>query len=168
MDENEYFHFFLFYHLPMNYYHILDISHNASQQEIKKKYRALAIQHHPDKNNGNDLYFKQINEAYQILSNSRKRANYDFLIRQPIPTSSVQKKYTQPTTTNKNQREPIRAKRYDEFTQKEKDDLEKRQVRYYKKNDQRFVKYVTVSMICFVVFVSTICYIHYLMNPNKY
>lgn len=152
----------------MNYYHILGISQNASQQEIKKKYRALAIQHHPDKNNGNDLYFKQVNEAYQTLSNSKKRANYDFFLKHPIYTPPIQKHKPTKKNTNNGYEEPIRAKRYDEFTDQEKVDLEKRRVKYYKKSDKKFVKYVIISVSCFFLLIVIISYYDYINNINKY
>jgi molecular chaperone DnaJ len=60
-----------------DYYKILGIEKNASDEEIKKAYRKLAHQYHPDKANGNAEKFKEINEAYQVLSNKEKRAQYD-------------------------------------------------------------------------------------------
>ncbi|PIR70520.1 MAG: molecular chaperone DnaJ [Candidatus Niyogibacteria bacterium CG10_big_fil_rev_8_21_14_0_10_42_19] len=60
-----------------DYYNILGISKTASKEEIKKAYRKLAHEHHPDKNSGTDAKFKEINEAYQVLSNEKKRAEYD-------------------------------------------------------------------------------------------
>ncbi|PIT97193.1 hypothetical protein COT77_02910 [Candidatus Berkelbacteria bacterium CG10_big_fil_rev_8_21_14_0_10_41_12] len=59
-----------------DYYKILGVSKNASSDEIKKAYRKLAMQHHPDRG-GEDKEFKKINEAYQILSDPQKRAQYD-------------------------------------------------------------------------------------------
>lgn len=61
----------------MDYYKILGINKNASEEEIKKAYRKLAHQYHPDRPNGNETKFKEINEAYQVLSNKEKRAQYD-------------------------------------------------------------------------------------------
>lgn len=63
--------------MSMDYYKILGVSKNASEDDIKKAYRKLAHQHHPDKNGGDDKKFKEINEAYQVLSNKEKRAQYD-------------------------------------------------------------------------------------------
>lgn len=60
-----------------DYYKILGVEQSASEEEIKKAYRRLAHQHHPDKNGGNEQRFKEINEAYQILSDGEKRAQYD-------------------------------------------------------------------------------------------
>lgn len=59
-----------------DYYKILGVSRNASQEEIKKAYRRLAHKYHPDKG-GDEKKFKEINEAYQVLGNKEKRAQYD-------------------------------------------------------------------------------------------
>jgi molecular chaperone DnaJ len=59
-----------------DYYQILGVSRDASEDEIKKAYRKLAHKYHPDKG-GDEKKFKEINEAYQILSNKEKRAQYD-------------------------------------------------------------------------------------------
>lgn len=62
-----------------DHYQTLGISKNASQDEIKKAYKKLAKQYHPDlnKDSGSEDKFKEINEAYQILGNEEKRAQYD-------------------------------------------------------------------------------------------
>ncbi|MDD5606275.1 MAG: molecular chaperone DnaJ [Candidatus Pacebacteria bacterium] len=60
-----------------DYYKILGIDKNASSEEIKKAYRKLAHQYHPDKRTGDENKFKEINEAYQILSDKEKRSQYD-------------------------------------------------------------------------------------------
>lgn len=62
-----------------DYYKILGVAKSASQQEIKKAYRKLALQYHPDKNKGKESEekFKEINHAYEILSDSQKRQQYD-------------------------------------------------------------------------------------------
>ena len=59
-----------------DYYQILGISRNASGEEIRKAFHKLAHQYHPDKG-GDEKKFKEINEAYQVLSNKDKRAQYD-------------------------------------------------------------------------------------------
>lgn len=59
-----------------NYYEILGIDKGADQSDIKKAYRELSKQHHPDKG-GDEEKFKEINEAYSVLSNPDKRADYD-------------------------------------------------------------------------------------------
>jgi molecular chaperone DnaJ len=60
-----------------DYYKILGIEKSASDEEIKKAYRRLAHQHHPDKAGGDEGKFKEINEAYQVLSDKTKRDQYD-------------------------------------------------------------------------------------------
>lgn len=60
-----------------DYYKILGIEKNATDKEIKKAYRKLALKYHPDKPNGNEEKFKKIAQAYDILSDKEKRQNYD-------------------------------------------------------------------------------------------
>jgi molecular chaperone DnaJ len=62
--------------MAKDYYAILGVSKNASEDEIKKAFRRLAHEHHPDKG-GEDQKFKDINEAYQVLSDKKKRQVYD-------------------------------------------------------------------------------------------
>ncbi|RJR31672.1 molecular chaperone DnaJ [Candidatus Parcubacteria bacterium] len=63
--------------MSKDYYNILGIGKNASPDEIKKAYRKLAHQYHPDKQGGDEQKFKEINEAYQVLGNPEKRQQYD-------------------------------------------------------------------------------------------
>lgn len=60
-----------------NYYDILGVSKNASFDEIKKAYRKLSLKYHPDKTGGEDSKFKEINEAYSVLSDQPQREMYD-------------------------------------------------------------------------------------------
>ncbi|MDD5318977.1 MAG: DnaJ domain-containing protein, partial [Candidatus Pacebacteria bacterium] len=60
-----------------DYYKILGVEKNASEDEIKKAFRKQAHIHHPDKGGGDEKKFKEINEAYTVLSNPQKRRNYD-------------------------------------------------------------------------------------------
>jgi len=60
-----------------NYYDILGVSKSASQDDIKKAFRKKAHEFHPDKGNGNADKFKEVNEAYQVLSDQQKRQQYD-------------------------------------------------------------------------------------------
>lgn len=60
-----------------DYYQVLGISRNASQDDIKKAYRKLAHQYHPDKSGGSEEKFKEVSEAYQILSDEKRRSQYD-------------------------------------------------------------------------------------------
>jgi curved DNA-binding protein len=65
-----------------DYYQILGVPRNASAEDIKKAYRKLAMQYHPDRNPGDkqaEERFKEMNEAYQVLSDPQKRTRYDQL-----------------------------------------------------------------------------------------
>ena len=70
-----------------DYYNVLGVDENASQDEIKKAYRKLSLIHHPDKNQGNldaETKFKKINEAYQIVGDENERKQYDMKRRNPF------------------------------------------------------------------------------------
>jgi len=76
-----------------DYYKILGVPRNATQEEIKKAYRRLALKYHPDRNKGNkeaEEKFKEINEAYAVLSDPEKRRQYDML-----GAEGFQKKFSQ-------------------------------------------------------------------------
>ena len=60
-----------------DYYNILGVEKNASNDDIKKAFHKLAFKYHPDKSGGDDKKFKEINEAYQVLSNDQKKSQYD-------------------------------------------------------------------------------------------
>lgn len=60
-----------------DYYEVLGVSKSASADEIKKAFRRLAVQYHPDKEGGSEEKFKEINEAYDVLKDAQKRQRYD-------------------------------------------------------------------------------------------
>ena len=85
----------------MNYYQILGLQRDVSQEEIKKAYRRIAKQYHPDSNPGNreaEKKFKEASEAYEVLSNEEKRKNYDHKLttqwNKPKPTKTAENKTT--------------------------------------------------------------------------
>ncbi|HEY4515823.1 MAG TPA: DnaJ C-terminal domain-containing protein [Candidatus Paceibacterota bacterium] len=63
--------------MAKNYYDILGVQKKASKDEIKKAFRKLAHQYHPDKSGGSADKFKEVNEAYSVLSDDKKRSQYD-------------------------------------------------------------------------------------------
>lgn len=63
--------------MSKDYYKILGVDKNASSDEVKKAFRKLAHEYHPDKAGGSEEKFKEINEAYQVLGDEKKRAKYD-------------------------------------------------------------------------------------------
>ena len=63
--------------MNQDYYNILGVDKGASKEEIKKAFYKLAHKYHPDKKGGNEAKFKQVNEAYQVLSDDGKRSKYD-------------------------------------------------------------------------------------------
>ncbi|GHU46971.1 hypothetical protein FACS1894218_0420 [Bacilli bacterium] len=62
-----------------DYYEILGIPKSATPDEIKRAFRRLAMQYHPDRNKASDAEakFKEVNEAYEVLSDTSKRSTYD-------------------------------------------------------------------------------------------
>ena len=63
--------------MSKDYYKTLGVDKSASKDEIKKAFRKMAHEHHPDKTGGDDKKFKEVNEAYSVLSDDSKRAQYD-------------------------------------------------------------------------------------------
>lgn len=60
-----------------DYYEVLGLTKSATADEIKRAYRKLAMQHHPDKHGGDDRQFKELSEAYEVLKDTQKRQQYD-------------------------------------------------------------------------------------------
>ncbi len=60
-----------------DYYEILGLPRNASKDDIKKAFRKIAHKYHPDKKGGDPEKFKEASEAYSVLSDDKKRAEYD-------------------------------------------------------------------------------------------
>ena len=63
-----------------DYYEVLGLSKGASAEDLKKAYRKMAMQYHPDRNPGDssaDEKFREVNEAYDVLKDEQKRAAYD-------------------------------------------------------------------------------------------
>ncbi|HAS34715.1 TPA: molecular chaperone DnaJ, partial [Candidatus Peribacteria bacterium] len=66
--------------MPRDYYEVLGVARDASSEDIKKAYRRLSKELHPDKHQGDkqaEQKFKEVNEAYEVLSDASKRGRYD-------------------------------------------------------------------------------------------
>src|SRR5438270_10203437 len=66
--------------MPRDYYEVLGVARDASEADIKKAYRKLARKYHPDRNPGDkqaETNFKEVQDAYDVLSDKTKRAQYD-------------------------------------------------------------------------------------------
>ena len=77
---------FLYNEKTMNFYEILGVQKNSTPEEIKKAYRAKALEYHPDRNPDNaeaERKFKEVNNAYEVLSDPKKRQSYDFSLENP-------------------------------------------------------------------------------------
>lgn len=78
-----------------DYYKILEVEEKASQDEIKKSYRRLAAQYHPDKNPQGEEKFKEIAEAYETLGNPDKRTEYDNRGNNPFQGTAYEQMFSQ-------------------------------------------------------------------------
>lgn len=162
-----------------DYYKILEISPAASYAEIKKSYRRLALQYHPDKNFGSQLYeakFKEIKEAYEILSDTNQRQAYNSTRKtqaeapkKKTTTSQITPDYILNQVTDFRKKvsalDPDRANKPALFQHIEKL-LARKHIAILKQNNDsklnkriinellycsRFLPYVYVSQICFLL-----------------
>lgn len=88
----------------INYYNVLGIDQNASDEQIKKAFKKLALKYHPDRNIGNsstEESFKIVNEAYQVLSDAKKKARHDLEINYSKRKSEIYQTTYPPTKSKK-------------------------------------------------------------------
>lgn len=85
------------YNAAINYYKVLGISEKANQNDIKKAFRTLAKKYHPDSTKGKEEQFKEINEAYQVLSDESIKQEYD-----QVRSANTQSQSYQQSSPNQN------------------------------------------------------------------
>ncbi|MCX6295484.1 MAG: DnaJ domain-containing protein [Bacteroidetes bacterium] len=115
-----------------NYYILLEVKSNATFDEIKISYRALAKKYHPDKNIGNkaaEEYFKEIQQAYTVLSNPEKRKKYDLKFSYYNKTQAQKREYaTGPQYTSGSAYQYTQQKTQTKKTPEKKDNTESWQI----------------------------------------
>ncbi|MDH5380253.1 MAG: DnaJ domain-containing protein [Cyclobacteriaceae bacterium] len=135
-----------------DYYSILNISQNATEDDIKKSYKRLALKYHPDKNPNNliaEEHFKLINEAYQVLSNKDKKAQYDNMLLYNSYSGST---HTTTYTTSPKKR-------------REKPKYHTRRVNY--KFDNEYFRIQRIIVVIFVVMVGSAYLLSYIKQYYK-
>lgn len=127
--------------LNQNYYTILEVNPSATAAEIKAAYKKLARQYHPDKHQGNRLFeekFKVINEAYQVLSDDKKRAMYDSRLQyQTVQLRAMQQQQTR-------YQAPLRTRKPASYTERYYRNIPKRQ---FQRKDIKIIVGVFVGII---------------------
>jgi curved DNA-binding protein CbpA len=135
--------------MELNFYEILGINKNASEEEMKAAFKSLAKKYHPDKHAGNPVYeehFKKINSAYQVLSDPKKRERYNLKL-----FYQSQKKFSTPSPSVTRQQAPQKMRptynpKPDEFTKQQK------------------IKYGFISLFGIVVFITGAYFFYNYMN----
>lgn len=103
-----------------NYYEILGVAKDATGEEIKKVFRRLARQYHPDLNPGNKAaedQFKSINEAYEVLSDPEKRSQYDQFMRFWSGKKATKKPTTRTSNSNSSDFDPGQYSNFNDFVE---------------------------------------------------
>jgi DnaJ-domain-containing protein 1 len=112
-----------------DYYYILGVENTANQETVKQAYRKLSIKFHPDKNDGDKFFeerFKEIQEAYENLSDDKKRRDYDFKFK-------TKTHYTRNTTTSNPIDDWWKKEQIQEEEKKNQEDLKRSKIYYTSK-----------------------------------
>lgn len=152
-----------------DYYYILGISENANNSEIKTAYRKLSLKFHPDKNNGEKYFeerFKEIQDAYEILSDSIKRKNYN-----------IELNRYRSSRTNKNKEEDELKRKYSEELRRKEEEIRNEYQAKEKKLKEEFEKIKAKSknnninlsfrLIFIILFVSSLILFQIYKHFNK-
>lgn len=145
-----------------NYYIILGVKNTASSEEIKQAFRKLAKQYHPDKNHGNNSaeeFFKEVQEAYSVLSDYEKRKNYDLKFAYANTYQQVKNKNHTPYTGNAYQyaQQQAQARRERQYRQPEQ--AQKEMVKEHKSGTDPYLFIISIVvailLLLFIVFYSS-------------
>jgi curved DNA-binding protein CbpA len=145
-----------------NYYIILGVRNTASSEEIKQAFRKLAKQYHPDKNLGNnnaEEFFKEVQEAYAILSDYEKRKKYDLKFAYANTYQQVKNKSHAPYTGNAYQyaQQQTQAKREQHYRQPQQHQRET--VKEHKSGTDPYLFIISIIvailLLLFIVFYSS-------------
>lgn len=127
--------------MKKTYYSVLGIETNATQEEIKSAFRKLAKRYHPDnKETGNEAKFKEIIEAYDVLSDLEKRKKYDSSLRINDPTFSSSSDTSSTVPKTKTYHQYTSYTRTREESESDYDELIKDILRKYRKAGQSYKK----------------------------
>ena len=141
-----------------NYYDILGLQKNATQEEIKQAYRKLSLKFHPDKNDGDKFLeemFKNINEANEILSDTSKRKSFDFTLNNNnsnYQNTNSSNNYSNPTA----QKPKVDYQKINSLTMiyfEKQDFAKKRQYEFQKAENISKPKNITISKILWIILI---------------
>ncbi len=144
----------------MSLYDVLGVSANADQSQIKRQFRKLALQLHPDKTRGNKVLeerFKRVNEAYQVLSDPVRRRNYDFRLSYTNYQTRPQPSKKRESKQKKQEPKP-NAPHQTQYTEEQKRQWEQRRARNIKRQDRKFIRNlsVTVGSVLFLAMIGVV------------
>jgi curved DNA-binding protein CbpA len=158
----------------INYYDTLNLKPDCTPEDIKKAYRKLSIKFHPDKNDGDEYFtdmFRKINDANEILSNTAKRADYDWKLKnfnlnsnpQPEPKAEPNRNTTTPHSNNR-ARERLIKLTEDYLAKKEIE--EKKLQEFQRANNIKVPQYLTATHVLGGVLAMLIVLVIYVKTPN--
>jgi curved DNA-binding protein CbpA len=152
-----------------NYYDILGLQKNATQEEIKQAYRKLSLKFHPDKNDGDKFLeemFKNINEANEILSDTAKRKSFDFTLNNNnsnYQSTNSSNNYSNPTA-QKPKVDYLKINSLTKIYFEKQDFAKKRQNEFQKAENIYKPDNITISKILWIILIVLSSF--FLLKPN--